>query len=158
MSDVTHTLQAVENGDAIAANQLLAGKPTSLSPKQVILGLTILLHSMAGAAAIGLALEPTFSDANWTAIGAIPGTDGTVYAVVADGSADIYIGGDFTKVGDVIANRIARWDGTRWSALDSGLGGDYAAVYALTVSGRLILTAGDHLLAVRGKGHRHDRS
>jgi len=41
----------------------------------------------------------------------------------------LYAGGEFTTAGGVAASRIARWDGTSWSALGSGVAG---RVYALT--------------------------
>ena len=37
-------------------------------------------------------------------------------------SGDIVAGGNFTTIGGVSANRIARWNGTAWSPLGSGLG------------------------------------
>src|SRR2546425_10829849 len=59
----------------------------------------------------------TFSDANWISMGGFAGANGAVYAAVADGSGNLYIGGEFTIVGDLFANRIAKWNGTNWSAL-----------------------------------------
>src|SRR5437667_5252771 len=44
-------------------------------------------------------IDPTFSDANWSSMGGIPGADSAVTAVVVDGSGNLYIGGDFTLVG-----------------------------------------------------------
>src|SRR5262249_24972436 len=35
----------------------------------------------------------------------------------------LYAGGLFTTAGGVAANHIAKWDGSRWSALGSGIGG-----------------------------------
>src|SRR5205823_2767411 len=68
-------------------------------------------------------IDPTFSDANWISMGGIPGADRTVYAAVVDGSGNLYIGGVFTIVGDVFATNIAKWNGTSWTALGSGMGG-----------------------------------
>ncbi len=42
----------------------------------------------------------------------------------------LYAGGQFTMAGGVAANRIAKWDGTQWSALGSGMNN---TVFALTV-------------------------
>ncbi len=42
-------------------------------------------------------------------------------AVAANG--DVYAGGDFTSIGGVAANRIAKWNGSTWSALGTGLNG-----------------------------------
>src|SRR6059036_3818445 len=64
-----------------------------------------------------------FSDENWISMGGLPGTDYPVYAAAVDGSNNFYIGGDFTIAGDVFANRIAKWNGSSWSALGSGMNG-----------------------------------
>src|SRR5262245_15263989 len=58
----------------------------------------------------------TFSDANWSSMG-FPGVNDRVHAAAVDESGNLYIGGSFTIVGDVVANHIAKWDGNRWSAL-----------------------------------------
>ena len=63
-----------------------------------------------------------------------------MYAAVADGSGNLYIGGDFTVVGDVIANGIAKWNGSSWSALGSGSG--RSVVSALAVSGSDLYAGG----------------
>lgn len=68
----------------------------------------------------GLQFAPLVGDNDrWESFGGIPGTDGTIWAVVRIGT-DLYVGGEFTIAGDVVANRIARWDGTSWSALGTG--------------------------------------
>jgi hypothetical protein len=41
------------------------------------------------------------------------------------GGKALYAGGHFSSVGGVAANRVARWDGSSWSTLGSGLGGDF---------------------------------
>src|SRR5437899_9709748 len=70
-------------------------------------------------------IDPTFSDANWISMGGIPGADSTVSAAVVDGSGNLYIGGSFGVVGDVLANHIAKWNGSSWTALGSGIGLPY---------------------------------
>lgn len=63
---------------------------------------------------------------------------------------DVIVGGSFMHAGDVEAQRIARWDGTAWSALGTGLattpsalaaanGVVYAATHDEGTSGRLLL-------------------
>ena len=84
-------------------------------------------------------IDPTFSDANWISMGGIPGADNVVRAAAVDGSGNLYIGGDFTAVGDVIANRIAKWNGSSWSALGSGMND---TVMALVVSGSDVYAGG----------------
>jgi hypothetical protein len=61
--------------------------------------------------------DPTFSDDNWISMGGIPGTSWIVRAAVEDGAGNLYIGGIFNVVGDVVANCVAKWNGSSWSAL-----------------------------------------
>jgi hypothetical protein len=66
-----------------------------------------------------------------------PGVDNQVYAftVFDDGTGPaLHVGGYFTTAGGAPANRIAKWNGSAWSPLGSGLsGGHEPCVYALTV-------------------------
>ena len=48
------------------------------------------------------------------------GWNNTVYALAVSGT-DLYAGGDFTTAGGVAANHIAKWNGSAWSALGSGM-------------------------------------
>jgi trimeric autotransporter adhesin len=92
-----------------------------------------------------LSFAATFSDANWVNISGIRGANNRVYAAVVDGSGNLYIGGEFTIAGGVVANAIAKWDGSRWAALGSGLGRDGPfgpSVYALAVSGNDVYAGG----------------
>src|SRR5215831_672897 len=82
----------------------------------------------------------TFSDANWISIGGgIAGTDGGVLAAATDGLGNLYIGGTFTMAGGVFAANIAKWDGSSWTALGSGMDG---LVLALAVSGTKLYAGG----------------
>ncbi len=70
---------------------------------------------------------------SWSALGS--GIDAAVWSLTGfdDGSGvgpALYAAGEFTTAGGVPASRIAKWDGTRWSALGSGMN---SAVLALTV-------------------------
>src|SRR5258705_9779581 len=75
--------------------------------------------------------------------------DEWVNALAVSGS-DVYVGGAFTNAGGAAANYIAKWDGSSWSALGSGM--DYQ-VDALAVSGRgSDLYAGGWFTTAGGKG------
>ena len=91
------------------------------------------------AAAYPVRIDPTFSDAGWISMGGLPGADGNVYATVVDGSGNLYIGGNFTVVGEVLATNVAKWNGSAWSALGSGVNGP---VWALAVSGSDLYVGG----------------
>ena len=50
------------------------------------------------------------------------------------GGPALYAGGDFTTAGGVAVNHIAKWDGSSWAGLGSGLGsGPYQSVSVLTM-------------------------
>src|SRR5947207_1829757 len=65
-----------------------------------------------------------------------------VYAIAISGS-DVYAGGYFTTAGGVPANYIAKWNGSSWSALGSGVGnGSDRGVFAMAVSGSDVYVGG----------------
>jgi hypothetical protein len=93
-----------------------------------------------GGATYPVRIDPMFSDANWVSLNpGMPGADGTVEALAVDDSGNLYIGGRFTFVGTAFASGVAKWDGTTWSALGSGMTND---VYALAVSGTNLYAGG----------------
>ncbi len=72
-----------------------------------------------------------WNGSSWSPLGS--GVDSTVLAftVFDDGSGAgpaLYVGGAFTTAGGVAAQRIARWDGSSWSALGSGASGLVSAL------------------------------
>ncbi|RPJ26484.1 MAG: hypothetical protein EHM35_14855 [Planctomycetaceae bacterium] len=71
------------------------------------------------------------SDSKWISMAGLPGANGSVRAAVVDSAGTLYIGGDFTIVGNTLANYVARWDGTNWSALGSGMNTNVAALAIL---------------------------
>ncbi len=90
-------------------------------------------------------IDPTFSDADWVSLNpGIPGANGPVNAMAVDGSGNVYVGGSFTLIGTVPANNIAKWNGSAWSALGSGING---YVYALAVSGTDLYVGGSFTMA-----------
>jgi hypothetical protein len=67
------------------------------------------------------------------------GMNMAVNALATDGSGNLYAAGYFSFAGDTQANRIARWDGSSWSALGSGVND---TIYSLAVDGQGNLYAG----------------
>lgn len=71
-----------------------------------------------------------------------PGPNGPVLAIATMGS-DLYVGGQFTQIGNVAANNIARWDGHAWHALGDGAGnGVSLMVRSLLVDGDSLFVGG----------------
>lgn len=87
-------------------------------------------------------------NARWDAGFTGKGLNGKVSALIADGSGNLYAGGNFTKAGGVTVNYIAKWNGTGWSALGSGMNGP---VSALAVDSSGALYAGGAFTRAGGK-------
>jgi hypothetical protein len=87
-----------------------------------------------------------WNGANWSRLGNDVGVTSDLSGVhaltVYDGV--LIAGGDFTQLDGVALNRIARWDGAAWSAMDNGLPQDpYSlAVNAFTVYNGALIAAG----------------
>jgi trimeric autotransporter adhesin len=67
-------------------------------------------------------------------------TPGYGYAIATDDDGNVYVGGDLRSAGGIRVNHIARWDGTGWSTLGSGVNG---AVHAIVAAGDDLYVAGD---------------
>ena len=97
----------------------------------------------AGGAGVGRIAK--WDGSAWSGLGS--GIDSeSVYAlqVYDDGGGDaLYVGGSFSNAGGVAASRIARWDGSNWSALGTGMaGGDVLALAVYDDGGGAALYAG----------------
>jgi hypothetical protein len=79
----------------------------------------------------------------WSSLGS--GVDGRVRAMVAVGD-DLFVAGEFTKAGSVVANHIARWNrqSQQWSALGSGIN---EIVYALAYADGILYAGGNFTAA-----------
>jgi hypothetical protein len=75
----------------------------------------------------------------WSALGT--GMNGYVGSLVV-GDGVLYAGGSFTTAGGVPAVYLAQWDGANWSALGTGLGGDYVSVSDLAMAGSVLYVSG----------------
>jgi hypothetical protein len=81
------------------------------------------------------------SGTNLTLVGAVDGQLQEPGALTVHGS-DIYLGGQFTSVNGVAATNIARWDGTNWWPLGSGLGGGLGRVWDILGWNNQIVVSG----------------
>jgi hypothetical protein len=85
----------------------------------------------------------------WAPLGnGVSNTNGWgVDALAMDGSGALYAGGMFTSAGGESANSIARWDGSTWEPLGSGMSGsmtmNHSIVRALKVDGGALYAGGD---------------
>jgi hypothetical protein len=146
---------ASEGDDATSLNSWIVGDKdieelSPLTPVPARAELAVVVND--AEAVYPVRIDPTFSDANWVSMGGVPGANGPVNAAVIDGSGNLYIGGFFTAAGNVIANNIAEWNGSSWSALGSGISGqgddgNGPYVYALAVSGSTVYAGGDFTTA-----------
>lgn len=66
----------------------------------------------------------------WDERFAAGGANGAVLATAVDAAGNLYIGGEFTQVGNVAANHVAKWNGAYWSALGAGAD-DYVGAIAV---------------------------
>ena len=84
----------------------------------------------------------------WQALGS--GTAGGSYHGSVDAltvySGELIAGGTFTTAGGVTSNHVARWNGSTWEALGSGMD-LYSRVYALTVYNGELIAGGDFTTA-----------
>jgi hypothetical protein len=94
-----------------------------------------------------------YTGGKWLALGGGTGPGGgavtdQVRSVAASGT-DAYIGGDFTDVAGIAqADHIAKWDGSKWSALGAntagtnGIFGPISSVYAIRAAGSRVYVGG----------------
>ncbi|MCX6917134.1 MAG: hypothetical protein NT167_29530, partial [Verrucomicrobia bacterium] len=100
----------------------------------------------AGPSAVNVNYIAKWDGGAWSALGS--GMNSYVSALALSGT-DLYAGGDFTYATNagpstINANRIAKWDGTAWSVLGSGVSG---RVYVVALSGSDLYAGGDFTTA-----------
>ena len=75
------------------------------------------------------------------------GANAPVHALTRDAD-NLYVGGEFSQVGGLSANHVARWDGSAWHTLARGVSqGTNASVTALSAYEGYVYAAGDFSLA-----------
>lgn len=106
-------------------------------------------HIIMIAALVFFTAQAAYAAEGWQTGFNLPGVNGTVYALVFDSStSSLYVGGDFTDAGGVPNTKyIAKWDGTTWSALKTGMN---KAVRALALDSQGNLYAGGDFTSADG--------
>src|SRR5262245_35324312 len=100
---------------------------------------TVVALAVAGAPFVSSAAGACDSDVSWGSNFTQPGVANDVYDMKVIGS-DVYVGGFFTALADGTSiNRIAKWNGSAWSALGAGVDSN---VFALAVIGTDLYVAG----------------
>ena len=99
-----------------------------------------------------------WSNGTWQALGSSGGNgvNGSVSALAASGG-DLFVGGSFSEANvgvGIPANRIARWNGSNWQALGSGIGG-FSGVSALAVPAPDTVYVGGTFGSAGGKASSH---
>jgi len=93
-----------------------------------------------------------WNGSTWSRVGHGVDSNG-VYVLTAfdDGTGPaLYAGGSFTVAGGGAANNIAKWDGSGWTALGSGVSGDVHALAAFDDGSGPVLCAGGSFLSAGG--------
>lgn len=89
--------------------------------------------------------------ATWSGLGsgATGPSTAEIRALAVAGDGTLYCSGRFTNISGINANGIARWDGTKWEALGSGLVSDTPIMRAigLTIRGDDVFTVGSFTAA-----------
>jgi hypothetical protein len=84
----------------------------------------------------------------WSALGG--GANGAVRALCVDSNGDLIAAGNFTNIDGNASNRVARWTGSVWSPLGSGMGGASRDVYALALLPNGDIVAGGEFTTAGG--------
>ncbi len=112
----------------------------------------------------GLFVGGTFTTAGGSSANRIVRWNGITWATLGSGSSngvsgngsvfalsvynnELFVGGEFTQVGNTFANRIARWDGTTWNSVGTDAangvsGGNTPIVYALAAYNNSLFVGG----------------
>lgn len=93
-----------------------------------------------------------WNGAGWTQLGGQASGNLLALASIDLGAGnELYAGGDFTQIGGVNAGGVARWNGSVWQAVGTGIAGGARSVKALarydSGSGPVLVAGGDFLTA-----------
>ncbi|MEI7987742.1 MAG: discoidin domain-containing protein [Chloroflexota bacterium] len=89
---------------------------------------------------------------SWSYLGNGIGLDGRVNSMAMSADGTLYVGGDFITADGLSANRIAKWNGSNWSAVGTGMD---AAVYAILMGENGLVYAGGAFTTADGMNANH---
>ena len=94
---------------------------------------------------------------SWSALGDATTTTGEVYTLIFDGNGNLFAGGNyfFSSSSIPITSGVAKWDGSNWSTLGSGMSlasQEYVESMAIDADDNLYV-GGDFEICCSGKGH-----
>lgn len=81
-------------------------------------------------------------DENWKSGFTLNGVDGGISTLLRAPDGSLYVAGSFGAADDVMANNVARWDGSAWHALGEGITGEDVEVQSLALDSSGNLYAG----------------
>ena len=140
-----------------SGNKLIADVPNETVhaidtfDNKVYVGGTFTFDTDDGSSAHNIAmwLETDATD-TWATMG--NGVEGTVYAIAAKGSTEVYVGGDFTFTynGNQIGKNIAKWDGNNWSNMGNPVNGIVKTIAIKNDTDNELYIGGDFTLTTAG--------
>ena len=85
------------------------------------------------------------ADGAWTRIGLLTGkVNQMITGITQDSENRVVVVGDFRQIDGVAVERVARWDGTGWTDLNTGLPEDMTALFGLaTMSDRVYVSSAE---------------
>ena len=162
MNDSVQALIVMPNGDLVAGGQFTTagGVPANYVARwngtswaamgSGLSGIVMTLASLPnGDIVAGGAGIARWNGASWSTMGSgmAGGTYNFVYALQRLPSGDIIAAGNFTTAGGVVVNNIARWNGTAWSPLGTGVSGTSSPSATVTFVTALAMLANGDVVA-----------
>ncbi|MBI5022094.1 MAG: T9SS type A sorting domain-containing protein [Ignavibacteriales bacterium] len=89
----------------------------------------------------GLSALSDPADILWDDRFGLSSISGPVYAMAVNAAGEMFVGGSFLTAGGITVNNIAKWNGTNWSALGTGVY-SLGTVYAIAVNGSDVYVGG----------------
>lgn len=115
--------------------------------RRIVLKTSRRLLGLAMAGFTAIVSRAATGDAQWDTLAGTQGVSSGFISAIAGQGTHLYVSGFFTSIGGVAANNVARWNGTGWQAMGTGLRGSsqnvlFSRVTALAVNGTELYAGG----------------